>query len=320
MSMGPNSRLGSVHWYEMYGLVVRSELELPEALTAIDPPKVVDDFVDIREGHTPRSLKGGKQLADWIDVAGDQCLYWFQNVCRMLITGGRTIVIDRFTGVSDADVRAFLFGSGIGTIVHQRRLVPVHISAVQSPFGTLAFTGDSGAGKSTIAASLAKYNGWSILCDDMAVLAPSDPEPLIHLGTRRNKLWQDAIDALELGDREKSRDFSRLDKYHMLLEQYVGRVAPPIAHLFELTWGDSISTSELPPSGRFALVLNTVYRPYLTPVFGDISVVNQTALKVSRRMQAYSLSRPRNLVDLKLVATAIRDRVSQNGALYSAPS
>lgn len=293
-----------LNWYEMFGLTVTSELELPEAIASEQPSQLID-IVEIKEGPAPESLAGGRKIASWIEVAGDECLYRLENVCRMHVIAGRSITIDRFRGASDGDVRAFLFGSGLGTICHQRKLVPLHVSAVRSPIGTIAFTGPSGAGKSTIAAALEELNNWPIVCDDMAVIDPADQNPVLHVGVRRKKLWRDAITALGFGGRPMERDVSRLDKFHLPLVHAAATTAPPIVYLFDLAWGDEISIRELPPASRFALSMNAIYRPYLTPIFNDLSIARRVAVSLAQTMRACSLTRPRCFEGLQDLVEAL---------------
>lgn len=301
----------TAHWYKIFGLTVCSEFALPEASAMENSPAETCDAVQIRRGSVPLSLSDGLQLADWMEVSRERCLYRFKDVCRMSVASGREIVVDQFPGVPDSDVRAFLFGSGLGTIVHQRKLVPLHISAVQSPGGTIAFTGPSGAGKSTVVAALARFNGWSVICDDLAVLDPSDDELFLHAGVRRKKLWRDAIEALGLGQQDMDPDLGRLDKFHLHIERETGVGAPPIQRLYQLSWGRSNAIREISPSGRFTLAMNSIYRPYLTPVLNDVSVVRDVAIALSREIRAFELERPRRLEDLRVVSAAIVEHCGQ---------
>lgn len=307
----------SAYWYNMFGLAFRSEFVLPEASGPNEPPAETGQVVEIRRGSVPSNLDGGSRLTDWMEVGNDRCLYSFEDVCRMEVASGRTIVVDQLADAPDSDVRAFIFGSGIGTIAHQRSLVPLHISAVQTPIGSIAFTGPSGAGKSTIVAALAKFNGWPVICDDMALLNPSEKGLFLHVGVRRKKLWRDAIEALELGDRKMERDVSRLDKFHLRLEHDIGAQAGPIRRLYELSWGDACCIREVSPARRFALVMNSVYRPYLTPIFGDLSTVRRLAIAVSRDASGFVLERPRSLGGLKAVATLLAEHC-RDGSTHGA--
>lgn len=297
---------GATHWYRIFGLAVRSEITLPEAAENLDPSAAPGDFVDIRLGPTPSALPGGAILSSWMEIDADECLYHFEDICRIHVAAGRRIVIEQFPGVPDGDVRAFLFGSGFAAIVHQRKLMPLHISAVRAPVGTIAFTGPSGAGKSTLAAAVAKYNSWPVVCDDLAVIDPGDATFALNIGARRKKLWRDAITALDYNSRPMDRDVSRIDKFHLPIDDGVGGSTSAIVHLYDLTWGGTgPRIIEAPPSKRFELIMNAIYRPYLTPFFGDIAVLQRAALAMARHMRGFVLERPSKLDALEEVAQAL---------------
>ena len=145
----------------------------------------------------------------------DACLYQFGDIARMLVERPDRITVEMLPGAVESDMRAYLFGTGFGTLVHMRGLIPLHIAAIKTPDGVVAFTGPSGAGKSTKVAELHFRHGWPIVCDDVAVLHPSDERPLLHAGVNRIKLWKDAVERFGIDPSRLTRDIMRHDKYHL---------------------------------------------------------------------------------------------------------
>ena len=82
---------------------------------------------------------------------------------------GNQIVIDAAPDATDRNVRLFLLGSALGALLHQRGLLPLHANAIDLGGGAVAFSGHSGAGKSTIAAWF-HDRGHRILADDVCVV------------------------------------------------------------------------------------------------------------------------------------------------------
>lgn len=74
-------------------------------------------------------------------------------------------------------------------IAHSRRLV-LHASAVARRGLAVAFAGESGAGKSTIAAALCR-RGWKLLADDALVFESTIP-PRVHAAYPSVRLWEDS--------------------------------------------------------------------------------------------------------------------------------
>ena len=71
--------------------------------------------------------------------------------------GGKFVVWPA-TGATQKDIEIFLLGPVWATLCHQRRILPLHASAIATETGIIAFAGHPGAGKSTIAAMLSTLN------------------------------------------------------------------------------------------------------------------------------------------------------------------
>ena len=75
------------------------------------------------------------------------------GVARFFIRDGMSIVVDPDPPASDRDARMFVFGSALGAILHQRRLLPFHANTVDIHGHAIPFMGRPGAGESTLAAA-----------------------------------------------------------------------------------------------------------------------------------------------------------------------
>jgi hypothetical protein len=64
------------------------------------------------------------------------------------------------------DIEIFLLGQAWGVLCHQRRILPLHASAILTGNCVTAFAGDSGTGKSTTAA-LMSLLGYDVVADDI---------------------------------------------------------------------------------------------------------------------------------------------------------
>lgn len=296
-------------FYDAFGLTLKSDFALPElGRREISPVAAQSaDVVEIKRSRGELSLAGSDRLADWIEVKENACLYRFEGFCRMLVEEGRKVTVEVLPDAAEEDMRAFLFGSAIGTIAHQRRLVPLHISAVETGSGAAAFTGSSGAGKSTMVAALSKYNGWQIVCDDMACLDPERGDLRLHAGVQRNKLWIDAINSLGLSDSPMSRDLARADKFHIELAEPASAAFGPMRTFFLLEWADDFTIERLSAGRSFEALINSVYRPNLVPIFNSLDLVRGAAISMARVTECYVLKRPRALSRLPEIAARLSE-------------
>lgn len=209
------------HRYHVYGLNVGSALDIPELAPARS--SAVDAVIEL--GEVAESLDQAIGRNDWIEFSETSCLFKVPGVGRFLIENGDTIRIERRVdrrrqrghGVPVTDVRVYLLGSAFGALLHQRGWTPFHVSALECNSGIWAFTGDSGAGKSTLAGFLHREYGWPLLSDDVSVLRPDDPEPRLHPGPRKLKLWPDAVEHLDYHGAHLRQDLSNTEKFQVYL-------------------------------------------------------------------------------------------------------
>lgn len=264
--MAPTERR-DVTLYHLYGLAVESEFECPE-LTPVTPEQAATRGlarVEVRRARAPLALPGARREMPWMAVTPDSCLYEFDGIARMLVERPDRITVELAPGADTGDMRAYLFGHGFGTLVQMRGLIPLHIAAILTPEGVVAFTGPSGAGKSTRVAELHLRHGWPIICDDVAVLHPTDPEPLLHAGMNRIKLWRDALDRLGIAPEGLIRDLTREDKFHLIAPGMFVQHTLPLTRLVTLGTEDQAQTRG---AAAFAALMNAVYKPELGALFG----------------------------------------------------
>lgn len=101
-------------------------------------------------------------------------------------------------------------------LTRQGRLV-LHASAVDISGHGVAFLGDSGMGKSTLAASFA-VSGTRFLTDDGLLLEDEGGRPIIMPSHPSLRLWQDSEDALVAQSCERAPAVSFTDKARLLAD------------------------------------------------------------------------------------------------------
>lgn len=147
--------------------------------------------------EAPLTMPAPAAVDDWIGIAphpGGVTLQ-VEGVARYRVDAGRHITIDRFPGVSDREVDIYLTGTVLGTLLHQRGLLPLHCNAVRIGGMAFLFCGDSGAGKSTLAAWF-EARGHRLLTDDLCAVQVGGGQPLALPGIPRLRLWRQSLDLL----------------------------------------------------------------------------------------------------------------------------
>jgi len=285
-----------MYHYHLYGLEIDSELEIPELRST----RAKGSDVSIRFGEIKEELPGAIKSGRWLQCAGDKCLMTVRGVGRFFIRQGREIVIDRRVdrsrdrgqGAPLSDVRLYVLGSAFGALLHQRGELPMHVSAVDSGSGVWAFTGPSGAGKSTMAAWIHRNMGWPIISDDVSVIRPADPHPILYPGPRKLKLWSDAIDHLGCRDADLRRDLSNTEKYQLFLHEQNCPRAAQLKTLIVLERSEQGPGLErLTGLEAFRVCRHSVYRPLFETCFRKRSNFIQEIVELTNRIEVYRFRR-----------------------------
>jgi hypothetical protein len=293
-----------VNFYRIFGLVVSSELSLPEATKLEDvEAHAVDVYLQL--GNVPDKLPGGHTPAPWIQFSNQTCLLSFSGVGRFLVEKGTRILLEKQLNATYDDVRGFLFGSAFGVLAHQRGMVPLHVSAVATPHGCIAFTGESGAGKSTIAAQLNKELGWPLISDDLAVLCRAAGGFALRSGINTTKLWRDSLTALGRDAEGLRRDLTRHEKFHAIDTDRFEKRQLPLVAIAVLGWGADVTCRRLVGRAAVQAAVQTIYRPEFGMLFGNRSKLISEMLEVASVVPVAILQRPRDFSRLHEVAQAV---------------
>lgn len=278
--------------YHLFGLDVVSDLELPELGPPLSLGKPRNTDVTIKVGHVAKSLAGGTRVDQYYEFSETACLVNVENVARYEVSKGSAIVVEPDEGASDDDVRTYLFGTVFSLLMHQRKLLPLHIGAVASPTGTIAFTGASGSGKSTLASLLHERSGWPLICDDLAVVHTDATHPVLHGGMLRLKLWRETLDRLSVSAIKVTQDATRHDKYHVISPNMFVAAPQPLTALLVLGQAERPTLRKMGGGAAFAAVMNTIYRPEFAAIYNDQKLVMESCIKIANAIDLYNFDRP----------------------------
>jgi len=254
--------------YRAFGLDIRCNLPLPEIPTAAQCSANPDLVIDVATKTAPQRMSDTSEVV----LRDDWAILPIPTVGEFWVSNGRCIqgFLDPQADIHLAKV--FLLGSAIGLVLHQRGLLVMHASAVLIDGRATLFVGDSGAGKSTIAASLAR-DGYDVLADDVMPIAyDSDKRAVVWPGACAFKLWGDTVDSLGL-QRERLVPISNRDnKFYVLNPRTVADEAYPIARIIELARvteeQPSVSLDALGPLEALRVVSTNTYRTNYIDLLG----------------------------------------------------
>ena len=301
----------SIDWhdYSVFGLKLRSAIELPE-LPGSDGSVAPDVIVSIGQVQA-NGLPAG------IHRQGDTIILIVESVGRFLITGGREILIDADALVPPKNVRLYLLGSAFGILLHQRGMLPLHANAIDIGGKAYAFMGESGAGKSTLAAWF-HDQGHRVLADDVCVVSfdPDDGRAIVYPGLSRLRLWQDALEesGRDAGQYERSYEHDTPDKFDVPVSADGRNSRIELGGIYLLERSDCVSIRALDGvAGAEAIWANT-YRGNMVAMLRSEKAHMGKALDLLNKVPMFVLARPLDHGLKSEVGQMILDHVHSNPA------
>lgn len=201
--------------YTAYGLTLQVNQPLPGLIPASsDAP--VNVWVDLMGESQPPSAEV-KALSSGLNVLskedGNYFHLWFRGDGQLdfEINSQGDRISATWTRSVPEEVTGLLLGQVLGCTLRLRGILCLHACVVKIGQHAIAIVGETGAGKSTTAAALAK-RGHSILSDDIAVFNYSARDWLVEPGYPRLRLWPKSINALYGSEIGLERIFSFSEK------------------------------------------------------------------------------------------------------------
>lgn len=279
--------------YHIFGLNILSSIPLP-ARPIADPPLELAPDVVIEYGNTPVALSNPQTKGVYYQAGPGEFLLRVDSVARYYVREGRRIVITPDSNAEDERILIFLMGSAIGALLHQRNILVLHAGAIAVNDQSVIFTGDSGIGKSTLAAGFHK-RGYPFLADDVCAIAMLNGKPAVIPGFPRLKLWADVLKKLD-----KDKDLLKSVRWTQGLEKYFLPVEPlhktpvPLKSVFvlETTNADKMEITALKGAEKIDPIIKNTYRlSFLNGLGGKKDHFRQCAA-VAAKAAVYRTVRP----------------------------
>jgi hypothetical protein len=193
--------------YQVYGLLLSSEMALPELASAAEarPEGWADLRVRFGQGGEAfpspeyclltRTLPTGEL---WLSMAKNESGYLlrFPELADFSVDAeGREVVCLPVPETPPHTTRHLLLDQVLPLVLTIRGRKALHATAVLTPDGVCVFTAPTGTGKSTLAASLL-LAGYPVLSDDCLVLEERDGQVLASPAYPGLRLWEDTLKAL----------------------------------------------------------------------------------------------------------------------------
>ncbi|MEP7382358.1 MAG: hypothetical protein ABI910_11760 [Gemmatimonadota bacterium] len=243
--------------------------------------------------HRDRDARPG----DWLlRLAPDQ---------RLRATGGRLITVDVAPDVDERELVRWVIGATTTAILYQRRLVPLHASAVVIDGSLVAFLAPSNVGKSSLAAACVAEGAVAFADDTLAVhrgdgVVPASPPGWTQLRVPA-ATWT-SLDPTAFRVLREESDGTRI----VHSAPPVADDALPLAALFLLQIGDRLEVERLTPFDLLTRLRGLLSRPSLSRPLGVETGVFSSLGQIAAQVPAWRIMRPAGEASLPAVSAIVR--------------
>ncbi|MCR2807408.1 hypothetical protein [Paenibacillus soyae] len=279
-----------VYRYHAFGMQIESSFPLGGYLPGVGAADVI-----VREGSVPVTFPGPPGENSFVVERPGSFAYRIKEIASYLIQDGREVIVEKDERSVDHAFSSFFSGTCIGALLLQRGKLPIHGSALLIDGKGIIVTGQSGAGKSTVTASLNKL-GYEFLADDIAALELEDTEgATIYPGFPIQRLWRDTATRIFGGVETFERIPGIRDKFNIPIppEQFVTSNRKLHA-LFELLPADcaAVEVEELRGAEKITRVINNTYWYDLVNVMGLREWHFAQCARIANQIRVFRVRRP----------------------------
>lgn len=281
-------------YYKIYGLIIRSELELPEAFE-VNENEIDNVDINIKLENIQEDII---LLINAGRVAGYKPKdMWFriENVGIYHIKNGDTISVQIFDNADIDKVRVFIMGSSLGMLLLERQEIAIHGGSVIVNDEALIITGDSGAGKTTLT-SCFRENGYKFLADDVSALSFIDDKIYVEPALPIQKLCKDALISFGHDVKKLKRIDDEREKYVLPLKDIFQTNRCRLTAIFEVVPydGEVVKIEEIKGHEKFNLILKNIYRFFVFEFCVVPPMIIKKCLMTAEKTRIYRVYRPRN--------------------------
>jgi hypothetical protein len=203
-------QIGNFH-RQAYGLQIVADMSVPELATLA--PSSRRDRVHVSLARRFRQIRLNPRWYLRLRLPGgriwlrfgktpDGYVLSYSHLADFAVdrSGDRIVCCNDSGEATIATIRHLLIDQVLPLVVNLRGREAIHATAVATRKGICAFTGFSGSGKSTIAASFV-LSGYPLVCDDCMVLAEGKTIMAVP-GYPDLRLWDDSVRALGASSRK----------------------------------------------------------------------------------------------------------------------
>ncbi len=283
-----------MHNYWGFGLNIKSEIAFPELLVHNSD----SSDVQICMGTVPASIEGVFIDEPEVNytINNNELLFRVKNIAKYYATNGNSIIVE----IEDIKnemrtIRLYILATVMASVLLQRKLLPLHASAIIMDNQLILITGDSGAGKSTALAGLIK-KGHAVFSDDVIVLHNKLATVVATASYPMIKLWDDTMVKLEheLFDDRSFIIKPGMDKYGIFFHKQFNQNSYAVKKIIILKKNgiNQIVSRKITGAEIFKELAKQIYRPMLLQDNNLLLLTFNLFSSLMNTVSVYEITRP----------------------------
>lgn len=240
--------------YATFGIAIDSEFPLPGLTARIGAGSGGGTPVVVRTVTGPSSAEASGETFYWASLNRTEAVFAPRGVGVFRASSGRSITVSPAPGADPDLLRLYLVGQVLPALLYQRGKLVLHASVVSFGGAVAAFVGQSGSGKSSIAAALYAA-GHNLIADDTGVVELTDADCMILPGSPELKLDPDIASWVALDQGSSHELHAAVSKRVFPMSRRLGSTPLPLRAIYVLDSGSRVRIDALAPHAALVEIL-----------------------------------------------------------------
>ena len=295
-----------MHYYELYGLKIKTTILFPEA-DEITCPDIIDATIQFKE--PPSWVMAEYHSGKFSSLKTDEMWFRLNDEMIIYVVNGQEAYIHLITKqISELRIRSYILTGALTFLLMQRDYLLIHGSALVYQNEAYIISGASGAGKSTTALSLLQKDNIFFASDDICAIRYQNGESILYPGPPWQKLCKNVKNS------NPGYDYTFLDevgeKYAHKITDKAYHFPVPVKAMFILDCeSQDLQMGELFGITKMTYLTNNLFRGEILNILGITPNRMQLFASVAASYSIYSISRAKNLDTSKQICDYIQTTI-----------
>ncbi|OFX16418.1 MAG: hypothetical protein A2033_08205 [Bacteroidetes bacterium GWA2_31_9] len=296
-------------YYCAFDLIWKSEINIAEF--EIYKGKKSKPDITVIFDKTPKFIKGNIERGVYTQFTENKFLLKLNEIGNFYVTNGNKIIINPENNKSLNSIKTFLLSTVIGVLLNQRKLFPIHGSAINIENNAILFSGIPGSGKSTLATAFSQ-KGFKIITDDIAAINIIENKPFVVHSFPSIKLWDDSIEKLSLEKETFVNVREGVEKKRLNSNKNFEKKSYKLSHIFILKSHNlsELNFVEIKGVEKFNYLKNNTYRlKFISGELNKVAFFKQLTV-IAQNTRIFEIVRPKSPFDIEKIMSIVNNHLS----------